>query len=81
MRLRLDAQIGALADVRMDIGARRAPALAVLLRHLVDAEAFMVVAVEILAEAELSFLRCLQEDLLHRIAGAQLVDGEGPSLP
>ena len=49
-----DAQIGAAAHMGMDIGARRAPAFAVLLRHLVDAEAFMLVAIEIVADAELA---------------------------
>ena len=41
MCMGLDPQIGAACDVRMHIGARRAPALAVPLRHLVDAEALM----------------------------------------
>ena len=67
MRAGLDAQIGAASHMRMDIGARRAPAFAVLLRHLVDAEAFMLVGIEILAQAKLRFLRRLQEGLLHRI--------------
>ena len=67
VRLGLDAQIGAAADMRMHIGARRAPALAVLLRHLVGAEPFMVLGIEILANAELRLLRGLQEDLMHRI--------------
>ena len=71
VRVGLDAQIGAVAHMRMDIGARRAAAFAVLLRHLVDAEAFMLVGIEILAQAKLRFLRRLQERLLHRIAGAQ----------
>ena len=64
-------RLARLAHVRMDIGARGAPAFAVLLRHLVDAEAFVLVGVEILAQAELRLLRGLQEDLLDRIAGAQ----------
>ena len=40
----------------------------------------MLVGIEILAQAELRFLRGLQEDLLHRIAGARLVDGERAAL-
>jgi hypothetical protein len=40
----------------------------------------MLVGIEILAQAELRFLRRLQEDLLHRIAGARLVDGQRPAL-
>src|SRR5262249_6190453 len=37
LRLRLDAQIRPALHMRMDIAARRAPALAIVLRHLVDA--------------------------------------------
>ena len=80
MRAGLDAQIGAAAHMGVDIGARRTPAFAVFLRHLVDAEAFMVVGIEILAQAELRFLRGLQESLLHGISGAQFVDGERAAL-
>ena len=53
--------------VRMHIGPRRAAALAVLLRHLVEAEAFMVLRVEVVAEAKLRLLRGLQEDILPRL--------------
>ena len=80
VRAGLDAQIGAAADMRMDIGARRTPAFAVLLRQLVDAEAFMLFGIEVLADPELALARALQEDLLHRIVGAQFVDGERPAL-
>ena len=80
MGMGLDAQIGAASHVRVDIGARGAAAFAVLLRQLIDAEALMLVGIEILAQAELRFLRGLQEDLLYRIAGARLVDGERPAL-
>src|SRR5258708_6558024 len=76
MRERFDTQIRARGDMRMHIGTRRAPALAVFLRHLVNAEAFMVLVIEVLAEAELRFLRSLQENLLHRIVGAPSVDVE-----
>src|SRR5581483_9393989 len=61
---RLDAQIGAAIHVRMHIGARRAPALAILLRQLVDPEPFMVLGIEILADAVLRFAGGLQEGLL-----------------
>ncbi|KTT54468.1 hypothetical protein SB7C_12335 [Staphylococcus epidermidis] len=37
MCLGLDAQIGPAAHVRMDVAARRAPALSILLGHLIDA--------------------------------------------
>ena len=80
MRHGLDAQIGAAAHMRMDVGARRAPAFAVLLRHLVDAEALVLLGIEILAQSKLRFLRRLQKNLLHRIVGAQPVDRERSAL-
>src|ERR1700742_5009088 len=80
LRRRLDLEIAAVADMRMHIGARRAPALAVLLRHLIGAEPFMVFGIEILANAELRLLRRLPEDIMHRIAGAQLVDAQRSAL-
>ncbi|MEH2558577.1 hypothetical protein V1286_006106 [Bradyrhizobium algeriense] len=80
MGMGLDAQIGAVSHMRVDIGARGAATFAVLLRQLIDAEALVLVGVEILAQPKLRFLRGLQEDLLHRIAAARLVDGERPAL-
>src|SRR5207248_419073 len=59
LRIGLDAQIRARSHEGMDIAARRAPAFAVLLGDLVDAQAFLFVGVEILAYAELG--------LAHRI--------------
>jgi len=70
LRAGLDAQIGARRQMRMDIGPRRAPALAVFLRHLIDAEAFVILGIEILADPELRFARGLQKGLLHRVVGA-----------
>ena len=67
VRMGLDAQIGAGSHMGVNIGARGAAAFAVLLRQLIDAEAFVFVGVEILAQAELRFLCGLQEDLLYRI--------------
>ena len=63
VRVGLDAQIGARCHEGVDVAARRAPALAVLLRHLIDAEAFLLLGVEILADAELGLARGLQKDL------------------
>ena len=80
VRAGLDAQIGAAAHMRMEIGARRAPAFAVLLRQLIDAEAFVVLGIEVVADPELALARALQKDLLHRIVGAQFVDGERAAL-
>jgi hypothetical protein len=76
-----DAEIGTLADVRMHVGARGAPAFAALLRHLVDAEAFVILGVKVLADPELGLLRGLKKGLLDRIARAQFVDGERAPLP
>src|SRR5688572_26151434 len=61
LRIDFDAQIGAIAHMRVDVSARSAPALAVLLRHLVNAEAFVVLGIEILADAKLPFLGGLQK--------------------
>ena len=47
VRLGLDAEVRPLAHEGMDVAARRAPALAVLLGHLIDAEAFLLGAVEV----------------------------------
>jgi len=59
----------------VDIGPRAAAAaLAVLLRHLGKCRGpSVLVGVEILTQRKLSFLRRLQEILLHRIVGAQFV--------
>src|ERR1700687_3763572 len=58
----------------MNVAACRAPALAVLLRDLVGAEAFLLLGVEVLADAELSLARGLQKDVSRRIVGAQSGD-------
>src|SRR5215475_15792981 len=60
--------------MRLHISARRAPALAVLLRHLIAAEAFMVLGIEVVAGAELRLLRGLQEYSPYWIFRAQPVD-------
>ena len=80
MRVGLDAQIGARCHVGVNVAARRAPALAVLLRDLVGAEAFLLLGVEILADAELRLARGLQKCLAHRIVGAQSRDMERAAL-
>src|SRR5262249_39740787 len=64
LRPRFDAQVLTLAHERVDIAARRAPALAIVLRHLVDAEAFLLGAVKVVADAKLRLARALQEHLL-----------------
>src|SRR5712691_825730 len=66
--------------MRMDIGPRGAPAFAVFLRHLIEAEAFVILGIEILADPKLGLARRLQKGLLHRVIGAQFVDGEWASL-
>lgn len=78
--MRLDAQIRPLAHVGIHIGARRAPALATVLRHLVAAEPFMVLFIEVLANAELRLARSLMEDVMDRIVRAQLVDMQRAAL-
>ena len=80
VRLRLDAQIGARCHEWMDVAACRAPALAIVLGNLVGAEAFLLLGVEVLADAELSLARGLQIDVSHRIVGAQPGDMERTAL-
>ena len=80
MRPRLDAQIRALVHVGLQIGARRAPALALVLRHLVAAEPFVVLGIEVLADAELRLARGLMEDVMDRIVRAQPVDMQRAAL-
>ena len=80
MRPGLDAQIRALVDVGLQIGARRAPALALVLRHLVAAEPFVVLFIEVLADAELRLARGLMEDVMDRIVRAQPVDMQRAAL-
>ncbi len=72
----LDLQILAAVHERMNVAARCAPALAVLLGDLIDAEAFLLLAVEIVADPELGFARRLQINVPHRIVGAQSGDAE-----
>src|ERR1700733_13225021 len=66
--------------VGVNVAARRAPALATPLRDLVAAEAFLLLAVEILGGAELGLARGLQVDLPHRIVGSQPRDMERAAL-
>src|SRR4051812_24109714 len=80
MRRGFDPQIGARSHVWMDISPRGAPAFAVFLRDLVDAEAFLLLGIEILADPELGLARRLQKNLLHRIVRAQSVDRERTAL-
>src|SRR5271169_121475 len=58
----------------MDIGARSTPALTVFLRHLIDADAFLLGAVEILVERKLALARRLDENMRQRIVGAKSGD-------
>src|SRR5258708_33901570 len=53
LRMGLGAQVRARAQMGMDIAARGAPALAVLLRDLVAAAAFLLLGVEIVTGATL----------------------------
>src|SRR3954471_20297562 len=50
-----DLEVGARPNVRVDVAAGRAPALAVFLGDLIGAEAFLLLGIEILPEAELRF--------------------------
>src|ERR1700682_5527412 len=58
--------------MRMDIGARGAQALAVHLRHLIDADTLLLRAVEIPSERKLALPCGLDEYMRHGIVGAKL---------
>ena len=78
-RVRLDAQIGPLAEMRPQIGARGAAALAVDLGDLIEAEPFLARAVEIVVERELRLARGVEEAVMERIVGARIGDVERPA--
>src|SRR5258708_6001862 len=80
LRMGLGAQIRARAQMGMDIAARGAPALAVLLCDLVAAEALLLLGVEIVTDAKLRLACGLQIDFPHRIVGAQSTDMERAAL-
>jgi hypothetical protein len=61
-------------QVRLDIGARRAPALAVLLGDLIDAEAHLMRAVEVGVHRQLQLPTGFQKIALERIAGSDAGD-------
>ena len=81
LRARFDDEIGAPPHMRMDIGARRRPALAVFLRHLIEAETLLLRAVEILVDTELRLPRRFEKDLLIAVVRAQIGDIQRPALP
>ena len=72
LRVRLDRQVVAAADVRQQVRARCAPPFAVLLRDLVEADAFLLRAVEIVGERQAGLPRGFQVARMERVAGAQV---------
>src|SRR5215472_6882246 len=80
LRAGLDAQVRPRPHMRVDVAARGAPAFAVLLRHLIDAEPLLLGAVEIVANAELPLARALQEHLAHRIVRLRTLDMQWAAL-
>ena len=79
-RLGLHSQVRPLAEMRMDVAARGAPAFAVELGDLIDAEPLLALAVEIGVERELGLARGVEKARLERIVGAQIGDVERPAL-
>ena len=77
--VRLDAEIGPLAQMRPEIGARGAAAFAVDLGDLIEAQPLVARAVEIVVERELRLARRGEEALLERIVGARIGDVERPA--
>src|SRR5471032_2217198 len=80
LRVGLDPQIGARRHERMNIAARRTPAFAVLLRHLISTEAFLLLGIKVVADAELGLARGLQIDFPHWIIRLQSRDMERTTL-
>src|SRR5208283_2404552 len=82
-RATLDQKTVPLAEMGMNIGARGAPPLPVLLRDLIDTEALRLGNVEILAVRKLCLTRGLQEELMEGIVGARLGDVQRtiPAMP
>ena len=70
-----DLQIGP-RQIRLDIGARRAPAFAVLLGDLIDAEPHLMRAVEVGVHRKLQLPAGFQEIFLERIGGPDVGDVE-----
>ena len=66
-------------QMRLQVGARRAPALAVFLRHLVGAHALLLRAVEVVVARKSRLLRGVDENPLERVAGAQAGDMQRPA--
>ena len=79
-RLRDHLQVGATGQMRGQIGARRIPAFAILLRNLMDADAFLVVAVEIGNHRESGLPGGLKVYFLERIHRPQIGNIERPAL-
>jgi hypothetical protein len=82
MRLntRLHMQVGAPPHMGVQVATRSAPALAVLLRHLVDAQAFLFDPVEVVVDRETRFASGVQIDLMDRILGLQVRYMQGTSI-
>ena len=80
-RAAFDPQIIAPPDMGLKIGARRAPALAIFLSQLIDAEAFLILAVEIVAQGHLRLARGLDENAVIGVIGARARHIERPVRP
>jgi len=81
MMIPFDPQIVAPPDIGMQIGARRAPALAIFLSQLIDAEAFLILAVEIVAQGHLRLARGLEKNAVIGVIGARARHIERPVRP
>ena len=66
-----DFQVGA-RQIRLDIGARGAPALAIFLGNLVDSETLLLGTVEIVGHRQLELPAGLQEVILKGIRGLEV---------
>jgi hypothetical protein len=74
VRVRLDMQVPALSDVRQKIGTRCTAALALFLRHLVNADSLLLDAIEVLRDRQAGLARRLDEAAMEGIVRTQVAD-------
>ncbi len=71
-----DLEVGPLAQVGRQIGARRAPALALLLRHLIEADALLGRTVEITVARQLQLVAGFEKGVVDRVGADEIGDIE-----
>lgn len=77
----LDEQVGSCLQMRQEVGARGAASFAILLRDLIDTQAFLLRPVEVIGSGEASLSRCIQKTLLIGHVTLDIADPQRPFLP